>query len=126
MTPDLVDTVRNRDLEVIEKTDARPLSRAISAESAAALTEMMVSVVAEGSGYGAALPGVQVAGKTGTAEYGTEGAAHAWFTGFAPADDPTIAVAVIVESASDNWIGETGGLVAAPVARAMFEAGVQR
>jgi penicillin-binding protein A len=85
---------------------------------------MMVSVVDAGSGTRAQLPGVRVAGKTGTAEYGS-GGAHAWFTGFAPADDPQIAVAVIVESATDNWTGETGGLVAAPVARAMLEAGVQ-
>lgn len=126
MAPYLIDTVRDRDLEVIERTDPRALSRAVSGESAEALQEMMLSVVAEGSGYAAAVPGVEVAGKTGTAEYGTEGAAHAWFTGFAPADDPQIAVAVIVESATDSWLGETGGQVAAPVARAMFEAGVNR
>jgi peptidoglycan glycosyltransferase len=72
------------------------------------------------------VPGIAVAGKTGTAEFGTEGAAHGWFTGFAPADDPQIAVAVVVESATDNWSGETGSVVAAPVARAMFEAGVEQ
>ncbi len=124
MTPYLVEAVRNRDLEVIEGTDARTMSRSVSPETADALTEMMVSVVEAGSGTRAQLPGVRVAGKTGTAEYGA-GGAHAWFTGFAPADDPQIAVAVIVESATDTWTGETGGLVAAPVARAMLEAGVQ-
>ena len=126
MTPYLVDTVRNRDLEVIEKTEPRSLSRAVSAETAGELTQMMVAAVERGSGYAAALPGVPVAGKTGTAEFGTQGAAHAWFTGFAPADDPQLAIAVVVESASDSWLGETGGMVAAPVARAMFEAGVER
>jgi penicillin-binding protein A len=125
MTPHLVEAVRNSDLEIIEDTDARTMSRSVSASTADALTEMMVSVVESGSGTGAQLPGVRVAGKTGTAEYGSSGGAHAWFTGFAPADDPQIALAVIVESATDNWTGETGGLVAAPVARAMFEAGVQ-
>ncbi|MFK5633374.1 MULTISPECIES: peptidoglycan D,D-transpeptidase FtsI family protein [unclassified Ornithinimicrobium] len=125
MTPYLVDTVRNRDLEVIDATEERALSRAVSASTASALTEMMVSVVEAGSGVNARIEGVQVAGKTGTAEYGDTGGAHAWFTGFAPADDPQIAVAVVVESATDNWTGETGGLVAAPVARAMLEAGVQ-
>ena len=124
MEPYLVDTVRNRDLEVAEQTDPRALSRAVSAASAQELTDMMVSVVEEGSGQLAAVPGVRVAGKTGTAEFGDSGAAHAWFTGFAPADDPQIAVAVVVESATDNWTGETGGQVAAPVARAMLEAGV--
>lgn len=125
MTPYLVESVRNRDLEVIEETKPRPMSRSVSPSTAAALTEMMVSVVEAGSGTNAQLPGVRVAGKTGTAEYGASGGAHAWFTGFAPADDPQIAIAVIVESATDNWTGETGGLVAAPVARAMLEAGVQ-
>lgn len=125
MTPYLVEAVRNSDLEVIEETDPRVMSRSVSASTADALTEMMVSVVEAGSGTAAQLPGVRVAGKTGTAEYGSSGGAHAWFTGFAPADDPQIAVAVLVESATDNWTGETGGLVAAPVARAMLEAGVQ-
>lgn len=126
MSPHLVDAVRNHDLEVIERTDPQVLSRAVSEETASQLTEMMVATVESGGGYAAAVPGIEVAGKTGTAEFGTNGAAHGWFTGFAPADDPQIAIAVIVESASDSWIGETGGLVAAPVARAMFEAGVQR
>lgn len=126
MTPYLVGTTRNADLEVIDQTDPRTLGRAVSGSTAQALTEMMQLVVERGSGQGAALPGVPVAGKTGTAEFGTNGAAHAWFTGFAPADDPQIAVAVVVESATDNWTGETGGRVAAPVARAMLEAGVDR
>ncbi|MDO5741231.1 MAG: penicillin-binding transpeptidase domain-containing protein [Ornithinimicrobium sp.] len=126
MSPYLVDTVRNRDLEVIEKTNQRALSRAVSSRHAATLRDMMVSVVERGSGTAAQIPGMAVAGKTGTAEFGTEGAAHAWFTAFAPADDPQIAVAVIVESATDNWAGATGGTVAAPIARAMLEAGVQR
>ena len=125
MEPYLVDTVRNRDLEVAEQTDPRALSRAVSGATAQELTEMMVSVVEQGSGQLAAVPGVSVAGKTGTAEFGDSGAAHAWFTGFAPADDPQVAVAVVVESATDNWTGETGGQVAAPVARAMLEAGVR-
>lgn len=126
MSPYLVQTVRNSDLEVIEETDARQLSRAVSASTAEALQQMMRTVVESGSGQPAAVPGIAVAGKTGTAEFGTEGAAHGWFTGFAPADDPQIAVAVVVESATDNWSGETGSVVAAPVARAMFEAGVEQ
>ncbi|WP_338101134.1 penicillin-binding transpeptidase domain-containing protein [Serinicoccus marinus] len=126
MTPYLVEEVRGSDLEVIERNEPRTRSRAVSQESAEQLTEMMTQVVERGSGQSAALPDIEVAGKTGTAEFGESGAAHAWFTGFAPADDPQIAVAVVVESATDNWVGETGGLVAAPVARAMLEAGVQR
>lgn len=126
MTPYLVEEVRGSDLDVIESTEPRTRARAVSEETATELAEMMGLVVDQGSGQAAAVPGMQVAGKTGTAEFGDTGAAHAWFTGFAPADDPQIAVAVIVESATDNWTGETGGLVAAPIARAMFEAGVQQ
>ncbi|WP_298889855.1 penicillin-binding protein 2 [uncultured Serinicoccus sp.] len=126
MTPYLVEEVRNSDLEVIESAEPRTRSRAVSSQTAQQLTDMMELVVEQGSGQSAALPGVEVAGKTGTAEYGDSGAAHAWFTGFAPAEDPQIAVAVIVESATDNWAGETGGQVAAPVARAMLDAGVER
>lgn len=126
MTPYLVDSVRDKDLSLIERTDPQRFSTAVSANTAEELTEMMVAVVEQGSGSAAAVPGMQVAGKTGTAEFGNNGAAHAWFTGFAPADDPTIAVAVVVESATDDWTGETGGAVAAPVARAVIEAGAQR
>lgn len=126
MTPYLVEEVRDSDLEVIETSEPRARSRAISSATATELTEMMRAVVERGSGQAAAIQGIPVAGKTGTAEFGDAGAAHAWFTGFAPADDPQIAVAVIVESATDNWTGETGGQVAAPIARAMLEAGVQR
>ncbi|WP_109472655.1 peptidoglycan D,D-transpeptidase FtsI family protein [Ornithinimicrobium cavernae] len=126
MTPYLIETVRDKDLSEIDTTTAQEFNDAISESTAEELTEMMVAVVEDGSGYRAAVPGVQVAGKTGTAEYGSSGAAHAWFTGFAPADDPQIAVAVVVESATDDWTGETGGVVAAPIARAVLESGVNR
>lgn len=126
MTPYLIDTVRDKDLDPIDTTEATEFNTAISPATAQELTDMMVAVVQSGSGSGAALPNAQVAGKTGTAEYGSSGAAHAWFTGFAPADNPSIAVAVVVESATDDWTGETGGVVAAPIARAVLEAGVNR
>lgn len=126
MQPYLVETVRAADLDVIDQAEPQELSQAVSPETADALTDMMVSVVDEGSGQAAAVPGVSVAGKTGTAEYGAGGAAHAWFTGFAPAEDARIAVAVVVESATDDWTGETGGDVAAPIARAVLQAGANR
>ena len=126
MTPYLIDTVRDKDLDPIDTTQASEFNTAISPATAQELTDMMVAVVESGSGSAAALPNAQVAGKTGTAEFGNGGAAHAWFTGFAPANDPSIAVAVVVESATDDWTGETGGVVAAPIARAVLEAGVNR
>ncbi|MGI8946916.1 MAG: peptidoglycan D,D-transpeptidase FtsI family protein [Ornithinimicrobium sp.] len=124
MRPYLVQSVRDEDLEVNDETDPSTLSRAVSQSTAQELSDMMVSVVQEGSGQAAALSGVEVAGKTGTAEFGDNGAAHAWFTGFAPADDPQIAMAVVVESAGDSFTGESGGRVAAPIGRDVLAAGV--
>ncbi|MGB7449375.1 MAG: penicillin-binding protein 2 [Ornithinimicrobium sp.] len=125
MTPFLVESARDSDLSVFDETDPRAFATPISTDTAHALRDMMVEVVDDGSGTAAAIPGVQVAGKTGTAEFGDEGAAHAWFTGFAPADDPQVAMAVVVESASDSWTGQSGGTVAAPIGRTVLEAGIR-
>ncbi|MGB5934512.1 MAG: penicillin-binding transpeptidase domain-containing protein, partial [Ornithinimicrobium sp.] len=124
MNPFLVRNARDSDLDVIDETDPVEFANPISSQTAGELSDMMVQVVENGSGAAAAIPGVSVAGKTGTAEFGTEGAAHAWFTGFAPADDPQIAMAVVVEGASGSWSGESGGSIAAPIGRAVLEAGV--
>ncbi|MGY1681407.1 peptidoglycan D,D-transpeptidase FtsI family protein [Geodermatophilus sp. SYSU D01176] len=115
MSPYLVDQVRAPDLSVIDQTDPDELSEPVSAEVADQLTEMMVSVVENGSGRRARIPGVTVAGKTGTAE--NAGPDHNWFIGFAPADDPQIAVAVFVANG-----GGTGGDVSAPIARDVMQA----
>ena len=83
---------------VIESTPTRRSSRRRSRpEVAAQLTRMMEAVVEDGTGRRAQIPGVEVAGKTGTAQHGEGRKAHAWFISFAPADDPEIAVAVIAE-----------------------------
>ncbi|MGY1785202.1 peptidoglycan D,D-transpeptidase FtsI family protein [Geodermatophilus sp. SYSU D00698] len=115
MTPYLVDQVRAPDLTVIDRSDPEELSRPVTPEVADQLTEMMVSVVENGSGRRAQVPGVEVAGKTGTAQ--NAGPDHNWFIGFAPADDPQIAVAVFVANG-----GGTGGDVSAPIARDVIEA----
>ena len=92
-------------------------SRVMSEETAQTLTEMMTDVVNEGTGGAAALASDQVAGKTGTAEIDIDaGINQAWFIGFAPADDPRIAVAATVERTD----GE-GGTVAAPIAQQVLE-----
>jgi len=123
MTPYLVQTVRTADLDVVSEAEPTELSDAVSAGTAQSLTDMMVGVVASGSGTAAQIPGVQVAGKTGTAQTGREGEApHAWFTGFAPATNPQVAVAVIVENGGSVGSEATGGRVAAPVARAVMQA----
>jgi peptidoglycan glycosyltransferase len=116
MAPYLVDQVRAPDLSVVDRTAPEEFRRAVSEEVAGQLTEMMISVVANGSGRRARIDGVQVAGKTGTAQ--TTGAPdHNWFIGFAPADDPKIAVAVFVANG-----GGTGGDVSAPIARDVMQA----
>ncbi|UOY00537.1 peptidoglycan D,D-transpeptidase FtsI family protein [Blastococcus sp. PRF04-17] len=116
MTPYLVDQVRAPDLSVIDQTDPDELSRAVTPEIANQLTEMMLSVVQNGSGRAARIDGVEVAGKTGTAQTPDQ-PDHNWFIGFAPADDPQIAVAVFVRNG-----GGTGGDVSAPIAREVMEA----
>ncbi|GHS85816.1 cell division protein FtsI [Actinomycetota bacterium] len=123
MTPYLVQTVRTADLDVVREAEPSVLSQPVSATTAATLRDMMVGVVQSGSGTAAQIPGVQVAGKTGTAQTGVEGQApHAWFTGFAPAEDPKVAVAVFVQNGGDAGSEATGGRVAAPIAKAVLEA----
>jgi peptidoglycan glycosyltransferase len=115
MKPYLVDHVTAPDLSVIDRTDPEEMSTPFSSDVAGQLTEMMTSVVENGTGRRAQVDGVQVAGKTGTAE--NAGEDHSWFVGFAPADDPKIAVAVFVRNG-----GRTGGDISAPVAKSMIEA----
>jgi peptidoglycan glycosyltransferase len=115
MKPYLVDSIQAPDLSVIDQTDPEEMSEPVSPEVADQLTEMMTSVVENGSGRRAQINGVQVAGKTGTAE--NAGPDHNWFIGFAPAEDPQIAVAVFVRNG-----GGTGGDISAPIARQVIEA----
>ncbi|WP_199424708.1 peptidoglycan D,D-transpeptidase FtsI family protein [Actinotalea solisilvae] len=122
MQPYLVQSVRSQDLTVVSETEPSELATPITPTTAAALRDMMVGVVADGSGTSAQIPGVQVAGKTGTAQTAEEAAPHAWFTAFAPADAPRVAVAVIVENGGAMGSEATGGRVAAPIARAVIEA----
>ncbi|MCC2313485.1 peptidoglycan D,D-transpeptidase FtsI family protein [Cellulomonas xiejunii] len=122
MTPFLVDTVRAADLTVVSKTEPQVFSDAVSASTASALTQMMVGVVDSGTGKAARINGVRVAGKTGTAQTVEGQPPHAWFTAFAPADAPRVAVAVIVENGGSMGNEATGGAAAAPIARAVIEA----
>jgi peptidoglycan glycosyltransferase len=117
MRPYLVDQVRAPDLSVLDETDPEVFSEPVSPDIADQLTEMMLSVVENGSGRAARIPGVQVAGKTGTAQVREDVPDHNWFMGFAPADDPQIAVAVFVANG-----GGTGGDVSAPIARQVLQA----
>ncbi len=94
----------------------------MSPATAQTLNAMMVDVVNQGTGTGAQINGVEVAGKTGTAQTGIVGEApHAWFIAFAPANAPKYAVAVIVEGGNYGGDDATGGAVAAPIARDVLQ-----
>jgi peptidoglycan glycosyltransferase len=116
MAPHVVREIRDADGRIIRKIGPDVWQRAVSPTTAAAVRDMMVDVVRRGTGTAAAVPGFTVAGKTGTAEQGPGQPPHAWFIGFAPAEAPRFAIAVIVERGGDLGDEATGGRVAAPVA----------
>jgi len=120
MKPYLVDQVRAPDLTVIDQTDPSVMGHPVSSSVAGQLTQMMTSVVDNGTGKKAKIPGVQVAGKTGTAQTDPENNDNSWFVGFAPADHPKIAVAVFIKHG-----GKTGGDISAPIARQVMQAYLQ-
>ena len=120
--PYLVQSVLASDLTTIESGEPSTLSEAISPDVAAELTTMMTSVVASGTGTAAQMDGITVAGKTGTAQHAPGAAPHAWFISFAPAENPTVAVAVVVEEGGTAGNEASGGRTAAPVAKAIMEA----
>ena len=122
MRPQLIRIVRGSDLQVVEDVQPERLGQPVEPATADALTRMMVGVVDDGSGTAAQIDGVRVAGKTGTAQTGNDTDPHAWFTSFAPADDPRVAVAVVVENGGTAGSEASGGRVAAPIARAVMQA----
>jgi len=122
MKPRLVNRVLAPDLTVMSRPGSEDLGRAVSRDTAAKLTRMMEAVVESGTGTRARIDGVTVAGKTGTAEQGKGKPPNAWFTAFAPADDPVVAVAVVVEDGGSLGDAASGGRVAAPIAKKVMEA----
>ncbi len=126
MQPYLVDSLKGPDLATISTTTPYEQRRAVSPQVAAKLTELMIGAekVAQQKG---AIPGVQIASKTGTAEHGTDPRhtpPHAWYIAFAPAQAPKVAVAVLVENGADR-LSATGGALAAPIGRAVIQAALQ-
>jgi peptidoglycan glycosyltransferase len=119
MKPYLVERVVSPNDTVIRTAQQEVFSRLTSPEIAAEVNIMMQGVVKTGTGKSAAIKGVKVAGKSGTAENELSGIQknkeHAWFISFAPADDPQVAVAVVLE-----YGGSTGGKAAAPIARELM------
>jgi peptidoglycan glycosyltransferase len=120
MKPQLTDRVVAKDGRVVDRIEPDLQSEVMKPETAAELTDMMSRVVEEGTGQEVQLPGIQVAGKTGTAEIGANREfTQPWFICFAPIDNPRIAVAVTLER---QPAGTFGGTVAAPIARSVLEA----
>lgn len=115
MKPYLIKYVMDPYGDVISTNKPSVLAKPIKPETAEKVKEMMIDVVKKGTGKASRIAGIEVAGKTGTAEVGKNVPAHSWFIAFAPADNPTIAVSVIVEN------GETGGGKAAAVAKKIIE-----
>lgn len=121
MRPFLVAEALAPDLAPLQVTEPLEQSQAVTPQTARDLTAMMVTVVGSGTGTNAAIPQVSVAGKTGTAERGADDPPLAWFTSFAPAGSPQVAVAVVIEDAGGE-VDISGGQLAAPVARAVMQA----
>jgi penicillin-binding protein A len=124
MKPYLVQKFLGPGLEPIDETDPDEVEDAMSSKNADALRDMMILSEQNTGGEGR-IQGLQIASKTGTAEHGADASKtnpHAWYVGFAPANDPKIAVAVIVEDGGDRGLGATGGKVAAPIGRAVMGA----
>ena len=122
MDPYVVSMVQAPDLQTLQRHQPRVLSQAMKPENARELQQMMVGVVADGTGRNAAIPGVAVGGKTGTAQTDLSRKPFAWFTSFAPAEEAQVAVAVIIEDADVPRNDIAGGRLAAPIARAVMEA----
>lgn len=118
--PYVVQRIFDSSGETLEETTPEEIGRAMSPQTASVLAQMMERVVTEGTGRRAAVPGVRVAGKTGTAT-GPGGFPNSWFIGFAPVDAPTIAIAVLVEGSPIAGENATGGTVAAPIAARVIE-----
>ncbi len=122
MKPYLVDQIFTSNLTLLEEGKPTELRRSITTSSAERLKTMMIASVSSGVGSNARIPGVKVAGKTGTAENGVNDPYTLWFTGFAPADNPQVAVAVVIEDGGGKGQSGRGNTLAAPVAKKVMEA----
>jgi penicillin-binding protein A len=118
MVPHLVNRVTNRSGGTVVKFKPTVWKNAMKPQTAAEVNVMMQAVVSGGTGTAAQIPGVEVAGKTGTAETGLNHVYTAWFIFFAPADNPTVAGAVVIEHQLNGF----GGTVSAPIAKQLMQA----
>jgi peptidoglycan glycosyltransferase len=122
MNPRMVDRVIGPDLSVQQTFDDTEFGRALEEDLASQMVAMMVANVSDGAASGARIDGVDVAGKTGTAENGGGAPYTLWFSGFAPAESPEVAVAVVVENGGGQGQSGSGNTIAAPIAKKVMEA----
>jgi peptidoglycan glycosyltransferase len=117
MKPHIADRIVDRDGRTVNRIEPQEMSQVMSSDTASKVGAMMAQVVKEGTGTAAALEGIDVAGKTGTAEVDRQcGPNQLWFIAFAPVQDPRVAIAVTVECGTGF-----GGTVAAPIAKAVMQ-----
>ncbi|WP_299168600.1 penicillin-binding protein 2 [uncultured Arthrobacter sp.] len=121
MKPNLVKAVRAPDLSIIDEPEPEVFRESLNADNANQITDWMVNVVENGTAQNAAVPGVDVAGKTGTAEVPEQGD-NAWFTGFAPADNPEVVVSIVMQDVDIA----TGAQLTSPNAKQLIEAVLNR
>jgi peptidoglycan glycosyltransferase len=122
MQPNLIESVISPNLSVISAPEPEVLSQPITAATAASLKKQMVQSVSSGVASNSSVSGFKVAGKTGTAENGEGERVTLWFTGFAPATNPRVAIALVIEDGGGRDSGASGNATAAPVARSFFQA----
>jgi peptidoglycan glycosyltransferase len=122
MQPTLIESVISPNLSVIAATKPEVLAQPITAATAASLKKMMIQSVSKGVASNASVSGFKIAGKTGTAENGPGERVTLWFTGFAPASNPRVAIALVIEDGGGRDSGASGNATAAPVARSFFQA----
>lgn len=126
MQPTLLDRIIAPDLSIVQQPEATLSSQPISRITAETMTRLMVDGVANGAASNARIEGVAVAGKTGTAENGDDAPYTLWFTGFAPADNPQVAIAVVIEDGGGRGQSGSGNQIAAPIAKQVLEAVLSR
>jgi peptidoglycan glycosyltransferase len=120
MKPHLADRIVDQDGRTVRRIAPEEAERVVSADSASKLAQMMSNVVREGTGVAAALQGIEVAGKTGTAELNiAQRINQPWFIGFAPLSGSKVAVAVTLERIQGPQ--SQGGAVAAPIAKVVMQ-----
>lgn len=122
MNPQLIENVQSSNLALLRQTQPSEFGRPISQETAAGLKQMMIAAVEDGVSSNGQVAGTVVAGKTGTAQNGGNAPYTLWFTGFAPAENPQVAVVVMIAEGGGLGQNGSGNILAAPIARKVIKA----